>query len=109
LPPCAAVLVKMRPGARSRVEPLAPGLRALVAAAVPGLDGTRVSVVIAEASPALQPGPRPAAARRRPLLLSLAGGTALAGLAIALRGGLGRGLRALRRRLELPALFRRER
>jgi type III secretion protein J len=50
--PRGAVLVKVRPGARPRVEPLAPGIRSLVAGAVAGLDPADVAVVLAEASPA---------------------------------------------------------
>jgi len=100
-PPSAAVLIKVRPGARERVEPLGPGLQALVAAAVPGLEAARVSVVIAEASPALQPSPRGVSTRRRPVLLSLAGAAALAGTALSAL--------ALRRRLKLPASLRRGR
>src|SRR6266540_2255324 len=46
-PPRAAVLVKVRPGARARLDPLAPGIQALVAGAVAGLDAAAVAVVIA--------------------------------------------------------------
>lgn len=66
-PARAAVLVKTLPGARPRLDPLAPGIQSLVAGAVPGLDAASVAVVIAESSPAA----RPAVAHRsrRPALL----------------------------------------
>jgi len=94
-PPRAAVLVKARPGARGRLEALTPGLQALVAGAVAGLEPAAVSVVIAEAAPAV-PAPRPSR-RGRALLLALAGATALLGAGLAAAPYLGRPLRALRR------------
>lgn len=78
-PPRGAVLVKVRPGARPRVEPLAPGIRSLVAGAVAGLDPDQVAVVLAEASPA-PPAPPPPAPRRG--LLALAAATGALGLAL---------------------------
>jgi type III secretion protein J len=72
--PRAAVLVKTRPGARSRVEPLAPGIQALVAGAIAGLEPSSVSVVVAEGAAVVGlPRTRP----WRPLLLAAAGATAL--------------------------------
>jgi type III secretion protein J len=73
-PPRAAVLVKVRPGLRERVEPMTDGIRSLVAGAVAGLEAATVSVVVSEAAaaPLAQPAPPP---RRRPLLLT---GAALA-------------------------------
>jgi len=61
VPPRAAVLVKVRPGARDRVEPLAPGIRSLVAGSVAGLEPAQVSVVVAEgaSTPAAPPPQRP--------------------------------------------------
>ena len=93
-PPRASVLVKTRPGARGRLEALAPGLQALVAGAVAGLEPAAVSVVIAEASPTVA-APRPAA-RGRVLLLALAGASALLGAGLAVAPYLGRPLRHLR-------------
>ncbi|GEJ55569.1 secretion protein [Anaeromyxobacter diazotrophicus] len=93
-PPRAAVLVKARPGARGRLEALAPGLQALVAGAVAGLEPAAVSVVVAEAAPGLPP-PRPSG-RGRALLLALAGATALLGAGLAAAPYLGRPWRSLR-------------
>jgi type III secretion protein J len=80
--PRAAVLVKVRPGARSRLEPLAPGIQALVAGAVAGLDATAVSVVVAEAAPASRTPDGGAPGRRRSVLLALAGVAASLALAL---------------------------
>lgn len=83
-PPRAAVLLRSRPGARERVEALAPGVRQLVAGAAEGLEASAVAVVVAD-GPA---DPGPPAARRPPARLWLglgagalaaaAGGVALA-------------------------------
>ena len=78
--PCAAVLVKARPGARGRVEPLAAGVQALVAGAIAGLAPAAVSVVVTE-GPAIAPEPA-ARSERRPALLLAAGAVALAGGAL---------------------------
>lgn len=67
--PRGAVLVKLRPGARARVEPLAPGIRALVAGSVTGLEAAEVAVVLAEGT-ASTPDP-PAPGRARPVLVGL--------------------------------------
>jgi type III secretion protein J len=91
-PPRAAVLVKTRAGARGRVEPLAPGVRELVAGAVAGLDPAVVSVVVAEAGALPVTPPRRAAAR--PALLVLSAAALLGALGV---GGAG-AFRALRRR-----------
>jgi type III secretion protein J len=88
-PPRGAVLVKVRPGARARLEPLAPGIQSLVAGAVAGLDASAVSVVIAEGAPL----PRPPDARdggRRNTLLALTASAAL--LALVLAGLTGSGM-----------------
>jgi len=84
--PRGAVLVKVRAGARARVEALAPGIRSLVAGAVAGLDPGEVAVVLTEAGAA----PPPPAPPRRPdpalLALGLAAAAAALGiLAAALR------------------------
>lgn len=77
--PRAAVLVKARPGARPRVEPLAPGIQALVAGAVAGLDPGSVSVVVTEGAAVVGP---PRARPWRPLLLAAAGAAALGAAAL---------------------------
>jgi type III secretion protein J len=97
--PRAAVLVKALPGARARIEPFAPGLQALVAGAVEGLDPAAVSVVVAEAQPIAAAAP-PAPSRRRALLAGLAG-VALLGAAVAAAGPL-RARLAERSRGDLP-------
>ena len=91
-PPRAAVLMKVRPEARARLEALESGVRSLVAGAAEGLEPASVSVVVAEATAA----PAPVARRRRPSwpLLGLSATAAAAGLAL---GGL-----ALRGRIRLP-------
>lgn len=74
-----AVLVKVRAGHRERLEPMRPGIQALVAGAVPGLDPALVAVVVAEAVPASPPPPvRP----RSPSSLAAAAGTAVLGMAL---------------------------
>jgi type III secretion protein J len=78
-PPRAAVLVKVRPGLRGRVDPMVDGIRALVAGAVAGLDAATVSVVLSEAAPA----PLVAAAASPPR----ARGVLLFGAALALVSG----------------------
>ncbi len=101
-PPRAAVLVKVRPGARARLDPLAPGIQALVAGAVAGLDAAAVAVVIAEGAPA----PRPADAGgsgRRGVLIALAAVAAVLAIllpAIALSGTID--LSRVRRRRATP-------
>lgn len=88
-PPRGAVLVKVRPEARARVEALESGIRSLVAGAAEGLDPASVSVVLAEA--AVAPAPAPSPGRPSRLLLGLAAAAAAAGLALAavtLRGRL---------------------
>jgi type III secretion protein J len=80
--PRAAVLVKVRPGARARLEALAPGIQSLLAGAVTGLEATAVSVVVAEATPASRIPGDSAPGRRRSVLLALAGVAALLALAL---------------------------
>jgi type III secretion protein J len=82
-PPRASVLVKCRPGARAALDLLAPGVRALVAGAVPGLDAAAVSIVVAEAGPAPRVPAAEPVPRRRAALLALAAAAALAALATA--------------------------
>jgi type III secretion protein J len=94
-PPRAAVLVKASPGARGRIEPLTPGVRALVAGAVEGLDPATVSVVVTEAA-AVAVARAPAPSRRRAILAGLAG-VALVGAGIAASGSLRARLAGLRR------------
>jgi type III secretion protein J len=93
-PPRAAVLVKVRPGARGRVEPLAAGIQALAAGAVPGLEPAQVAVVVVEAAP---PGTAPGRSRPRPVLLALGAGAC--GIALLLL------VAALGTRLPRPPLF----
>ncbi len=90
--PRAAVLVKCRPEARARVEPLVPGIRSLIAGAAEGLDPAAVSVVIAEASFS-RPSPEPPARPTARLLVAasvLAAALGLALAALAWRGRLRR-------------------
>ncbi len=79
-PPRAAVLLKVRAGARGEVEPMAAGVRSLVAGAVPGLDAAAVSVLVAEGARS-RPAAPPARTPRRTLLagalLAALGGFAL--------------------------------
>lgn len=82
----ASVLLKVRAGLRPRVEPMLPGVQALVAGAVPGLDAGQVAVILAEAAPAAG---APADPPRSPL--------ALAGAAVAAALGLAAAALALRR------------
>jgi type III secretion protein J len=93
-PPRAAVLVKARPGARGRLEALVPGLQALVAGAVSGLEPAAVAVVVAEAATVAPVAPPPS--RGRALLLTLAGASALLGAGVAAAPYLGGPLRKLR-------------
>jgi type III secretion protein J len=95
MPPRAAALLKVRPAARDRVEALAPGLRALVAGAVPGLEPERVSVVLADApAPPLAP---PAGASARPAALAAATAAAAVALLLLGRAALGGRFRIPRR------------
>jgi type III secretion protein J len=88
-PARAAVLVKARPGARGRLEPLTPGIQALVAGAVSGLDPQSVSVVVADGS-ALAPRPAPRRSALVPLVLAIVLALAAAAVLVApaLRGRL---------------------
>ena len=72
----AAVLVKARPGARGRVEPLAGGIAALVAGGVAGLDAGAVAVVVTEAAPIAGAPPLPPQRARAALLLAAAAAAA---------------------------------
>jgi type III secretion protein J len=80
IPPAsrAAVLVKARPGARGRVEPLAGGIAALVAGGVAGLDAGAVAVVVTEAAPIAGAPPVPVPRTRAALLLAAAAAAAAA-------------------------------
>ena len=80
--PRASVLVKCRASACPAVRALEPGLRALVAGAVEGLEPAAVSLVVAEAPQA--PGPIAPAPRRTGVLAGLALLAALAAGALAL-------------------------
>jgi type III secretion protein J len=86
-PPRAAVLVKCRRAGRAALDPLAPGIQALVAGAVEGLDPAAVSVVMAEAQPSTPPPPRaPGVPLRTVVLGSLAAAAAALALVLALAG-----------------------
>lgn len=100
-PSRAAVLVKTRPGARLRVEPLAPGIQALVAGSVPGLEPGAVAVVVAEGGSPARPAP-PANGSARRLLLGLAAAIGLGGCALVAWPHRGRAVLALRRRSAQP-------
>lgn len=89
----AAVLVKASHGARQRVEALAPGIQALVAGAVPGLDAGAVAVVVAEASQATPE--RDAHGARRSVLVVAAGALALLALAMPVAAARRRSLRRI--------------
>lgn len=80
--PRASVLVKCRASACAGVRALEPGLRALVAGAVDGLEPGAVSLVVAEAPES--PPPAPAPARRAGVLVAVALLAALAAAALAL-------------------------
>ena len=80
--PRASLLVKCRASACAAVRALEPGLRALVAGAVEGLEPAAVALVVSEAAEA--PSPPPAPARRTGLLFGLALLAALAAMALAL-------------------------
>jgi type III secretion protein J len=80
--PRASVLVKCRATACTAVRALEPGLRAMVAGAVEGLEPSAVALVIAEAAEtSTRPAPPP---RRAGLLVGLALLAALAAAALAL-------------------------
>ncbi len=66
--PRAAVLVKARPGARARLEGTVPGIQALVAGAVIGLEHSAVAVVLSEVTPGRAEGPGRARPYRTALL-----------------------------------------
>ena len=81
--PRAAVLLKCRADARTRLESLAAGIRSLVAGAAESLDPQSVAVVVAEAGA----GPPARESRARPPSTALAVLSALAAvLAFALSG-----------------------
>lgn len=80
--PRASVLVKCRAAACPAVRALEPGLRAMVAGAVDGLEPSAVAVVVAEA-PAAAPR-APARSRRAGVLVGFAAAAALAAAALAL-------------------------
>lgn len=80
--PRASVLVKCRPASCAGVRSLEPGLRAMVAGAVDGLDPSAVALVIAEAAEAPVRGPT--RSRRAGVLLGLSLAAALAAGAAAL-------------------------
>lgn len=94
--PRASVLVKCRAAACASIRALEPGLRAMVAGALEGLEPAAVALVVAEA--AESPPRAPPAPRRTGLLVGLALLAALAAAALALpavrtrllRGGTGR-------------------
>lgn len=93
--PRASVLVKCRASACAGVRALEPGLRAMIAGAVDGLEPPAVAVVIAEAA---ESQPRPPAGSRRPtLLVALAAAAALGAGALVLPA-----VRARRRREAAP-------
>jgi type III secretion protein J len=78
----ASVLVKCRAAACAAVRALEPGLRAMVAGAVDGLDPGAVALVVAEGAESGPPPPR--SPRRTGLLAGLALLAALAAAALAL-------------------------
>jgi type III secretion protein J len=80
--PRASVLVKCRARACAAVRALEPGLRAMIAGAVEGLDPGAVALVVAEA--AESPPPPAPPGRRTGLLVGLAVLAALAATALAL-------------------------
>ena len=81
--PRASVLVKCRAPACAAVRALEPGMRAIVAGAVDGLEPASVAVLFAEA--AESPAPAGAPGRRgTPILFGLAALAALAAAALAL-------------------------
>lgn len=98
-PARGSVLVKVRAGARARVEAQAGGIQALVAGAVPGLEAAQVAVVISESTAVARAEPRRPALR--PLLLGIAVAAASAALLLLLPG-----LRALGRRIPWARLRR---
>ena len=78
--PRASVLLKCRAAACAAVRALEPGLRAMVAGAVDGLEPAAVALVVTEASAAGVAAPPPA--RRGLLLGALAAALALAAAAL---------------------------
>jgi type III secretion protein J len=79
--PRGAVLVKCRPAACTAVRAMEPGIRAIVAGAVDGMDAGAVSVLVADAAESSAPARAP----RRPaaiLLVILAGCAAAAAVAV---------------------------
>ncbi len=80
--PRAAVLVKCRAAACGAVRALEPGIRAIVAGAVDGLDPSAVSAVFAEAAESPAPG-KSAGRHVSALLVALAVAAAVAALAFA--------------------------
>lgn len=91
-PARGSVLVKVRTGARARVEAQAGGIQALVAGAVPGLEAAQVAVVVSESTAVPRAGPRRPALR--PLFLGVAIAAASAALLLLVPG-----LRTLGRRI----------
>lgn len=80
--PRASALVKCRASACAAVRALEPGLRAMIAGAVDGLEPAAVALVLAEAAESPPRAPPPA--RRTGLLVGLALLAALAAAALAL-------------------------
>lgn len=80
--PRASILVKCRRSACPGVRALEPGMRAMVAGAVDGLDPAAVAVIVAEAAESGARPPPPA--RRAPLLVGLSALAALGAAALAL-------------------------
>jgi type III secretion protein J len=80
--PRASVLVKCRPGACAGIRALEPGLRAMIAGAVEGLEPAAVALVIAEA--AESPPRAPPRGRRAGVLAAVALLAALSAGALAL-------------------------
>ncbi len=80
-PPRGAVLVKCRAAACAAIRALEPGIRAMIAGAVDGLDPGAVAVVVAEASEST--APVRVASRRGSVLVGLAVAAALAAFAVA--------------------------
>jgi type III secretion protein J len=79
--PRAGVLVKCRAASCGPVRALEPGLRAIVAGAVDGLDASAVSMVFTEAPES--PPPAPERRRGSPLRVALAAAAAVAAAALA--------------------------
>ncbi len=79
--PRGAVLVKCRATACAGIRALEPGIRAMIAGAVDGLEPGAVAVVVAEAGESAVPARPPS--RRGSVLVGLAVAAALAALALA--------------------------